>query len=140
IIGTLAKEAEKKGFDTYMMTPDKDFGQLVDEHTFIYKPARFGIGAEVLGIAEVCKRWEIERVDQVKDILGLMGDAVDNIPGIPGVGEKTAMQLVKQFGSIENLLQNTDQLKGKLKERVELNKELAIQSKRLASIITNVPV
>ncbi|MBP6334846.1 MAG: DNA polymerase I [Bacteroidia bacterium] len=140
VIGTLATEAEKKGFDTYMMTPDKDFGQLVDEHTFIYKPARSGIGAEVLGVKEVCARWEIERVDQVKDILGLMGDSVDNIPGIPGVGEKTAMALVKQFGSVENLLANTDQLKGKLKEKVENNKEKAIQSKWLATIITDVPV
>ena len=140
VIGTLAIKAEKEGFDTYMMTPDKDYGQLVDEHTFIYKPARAGNGAEVLGIAEVCKRWEIERVEQVKDILGLMGDSVDNIPGIPGVGEKTAMQLVKQFGSIENLLENTDQLKGKLKEKVENNKDKAIQSKRLATIITDVPV
>ncbi|HRH64710.1 MAG TPA: DNA polymerase I [Bacteroidia bacterium] len=140
VIGTLAMQAEKEGFDTYMMTPDKDYGQLVDEHTFIYKPARAGNGAEVLGVAEICQRWEIERVDQVKDILGLMGDSVDNIPGIPGVGEKTAMQLVKQFGSIENLLQNTDQLKGKLKEKVENNKDKAIQSKRLATIITDVPV
>ncbi|MBK7853217.1 MAG: DNA polymerase I [Bacteroidetes bacterium] len=140
VIGTLALKAEKEGFDTYMMTPDKDYGQLVDEHTFIYKPARAGNGAEVLGVAEVCKRWEIERVEQVKDILGLMGDSVDNIPGIPGVGEKTAMQLVKQFGSIENLLENTDQLKGKLKEKVENNKDKAIQSKRLATIITDVPV
>ncbi len=140
IIGTLAKIAEKQGFDTYMMTPDKDFGQLVDEHTFIYKPASFGKGPEVLGIKEVCARWDIERVDQVKDILGLMGDSVDNIPGIPGVGEKTAMSLVKQFGSIENLLENTDQLKGKLKEKVELNKDKAVQSKRLATIITDAPV
>lgn len=140
IIGTLACKAEKLGFDTYMMTPDKDFGQLVDEHTFIYKPARAGGNAEILGVAEVCKRWEIERVEQVKDILGLMGDSVDNIPGIPGVGEKTAIQLIKQFGSVETLLQNTDQLKGKLKEKVELNKDLAIQSKRLATIICDVPM
>ncbi|MBL0104788.1 MAG: DNA polymerase I [Bacteroidetes bacterium] len=140
IIGTLARQAEKQGFETYMMTPDKDFGQLVDEHTFIYKPARAGNGAEILGVAEVCARWEIERVDQVIDILGLMGDKVDNIPGIPGVGEKTAIQLIKQFGTIENLLQNTDQLKGKLKEKVENNKEMAIQSKRLATIIIDVPI
>ncbi len=140
IIGTLAIKAEQEGFDTYMMTPDKDFGQLVDEHTFIYKPARAGGAAEVLGVAEICKRWEIERVEQVKDILGLMGDAVDNIPGIPGVGEKTAIQLVKQFGSVENLIVNTDQLKGKLKEKVEANKEMAIQSKRLATIILDVPI
>ncbi len=140
IIGTLAKQAEEKGFDTFMMTPDKDFGQLVSDHIFIYKPARAGGNAEVLGVKEVCARWEIENVDQVKDILGLMGDKVDNIPGIPGVGEKTAIQLIKQFGSIENVINHTDELKGKLKEKVELNKEMAIQSKRLATIILNVPV
>jgi len=140
IIGTFAKQAEKKGFDTYMMTPDKDYGQLVDEHTFIFKPPRGGGNPEVMGVAEVCKRWDIERVDQVIDILGLMGDSVDNIPGVPGVGEKTAISLVKQFGSMENLYKNTDQLKGKLKEKVENNKELAFQSKRLATIIIDVPV
>ena len=140
IIGTLAKVAEKQDFDTYMMTPDKDFGQLVSDHIFIYKPARAGGGAEVMGVEEVCKRWEIQNVEQVKDILGLMGDAVDNIPGIPGVGEKTAIQLVKQFGSMENLLVNTQDLKGKLKEKVELNKDLAVQSKRLATILLDVPV
>lgn len=140
IIGTLARKAEVDGFETYMMTPDKDFGQLVDEHTFIYKPARAGGSAEVMGVEEVCKRWDIERADQVRDILGLMGDASDNIPGIPGVGEKTAIILVKQFGSIENLIVNTDQLKGKLKEKVENNKEMAIQSKRLATILLDVPV
>ena len=140
IIGTLARKAEVDGFETYMMTPDKDFGQLVDEHTFIYKPARAGGSAEVMGVEEVCKRWDIERVDQVRDILGLMGDASDNIPGIPGVGEKTAIVLVKQFGSVENLIVNTDQLKGKLKEKVENNKEMAVQSKRLATILLDVPV
>ncbi|MEY4595357.1 MAG: hypothetical protein RIQ47_1767 [Bacteroidota bacterium] len=140
IIGTLARQAEAAGFDTYMMTPDKDYGQLVDEHTFIYKPPRGGGKPEVLGIKEICERWEIERVEQVKDILGLMGDSVDNIPGIPGVGEKTAISLVKQFGSLENLLNSTDQLKGKLKEKVEQHKELAIQSKRLATILLDVPL
>ena len=140
IIGTLAKEAEKNDFDTYMMTPDKDFGQLVDNHTFIYKPARAGGNAEILGTKEVCARWEIENVNQVKDILGLMGDSVDNIPGIPGVGEKTAILLIKQFGSVEELLKNTSQLKGKLKEKVELNKDLAVQSKRLATIQLDVPI
>lgn len=140
IIGTLAKRAEKDGFETYMMTPDKDFGQLVSDHIFIYKPARAGGNAEVMGVTEVCRRWDIENVNQVKDILGLMGDSVDNIPGIPGVGEKTAIQLVKQFGSVENLLENTASLKGKLKEKVELNKDLATQSKRLATIILDVPV
>jgi DNA polymerase I len=140
IIGTLAIKAEKAGFTTYMMTPDKDYGQLVDANTFIYKPARLGNGAEILGAEEICKKWEINSVSQLIDILGLMGDKVDNIPGIPGVGEKTAIQLIKDFGSIENLLENTDQLKGKLKEKVENNKEMAIQSKRLATIILDSPI
>lgn len=139
-IGTLAKIAEQQGFTTYMMTPDKDYGQLVDENTFIYKPARLGNGAEILGVAEICKKWEITHVAQLIDILGLMGDKVDNIPGIPGVGEKTAIQLVKDFGTIENLIANTDKLKGKLKEKVEEHKEKAIQSKWLATIILDVPV
>ncbi|MES2566603.1 MAG: DNA polymerase I [Bacteroidota bacterium] len=139
-IGTLAKVAEQKGFTTYMMTPDKDYGQLVDENTFIYKPARFGSGAEVLGVPEICKKWDITHVGQLIDILGLMGDKVDNIPGIPGVGEKTAIQLVKDFGTIENLIVNTDKLKGKLKEKVEEHKAKAIQSKWLATIILDVPV
>lgn len=139
-IGTLAKVAEQRGFTTYMMTPDKDYGQLVDENTFIYKPARMGNGAEILGVAEICKKWEIKHVGQLIDILGLMGDKVDNIPGIPGVGEKTAIQLVKDFDTIENLLENTHQLKGKLKEKVENNKEKALQSKWLATIILDVPV
>lgn len=140
VIGTLARKAELAGFTTYMMTPDKDYGQLVDENTFIYKPARLGNGVEIQGIPEICKKWEIRNVGELIDILGLMGDKVDNIPGIPGVGEKTAIQLVKDFGSIENLLENTDKLKGKLKEKVENNKELAIQSKRLATIILDCPI
>lgn len=140
LIGTLAKKAEAAGFITYMMTPDKDYGQLVSDNIFMYKPARLGNGAEKLGVAEICKRWEIERVEQVIDILGLMGDKVDNIPGIPGVGEKTAMQLVKDFGSVENLLQHTDQLKGKLKEKVESNKDKALLSKKLATIICDAPI
>ncbi len=139
-IGTLAKVAERQGFTTYMMTPDKDYGQLVDENTFIYKPARLGNGAEILGVNEICKKWEIKNVAQLIDILGLMGDKVDNIPGIPGVGEKTAIQLVKDFGTIENLIANTDKLKGKLKEKVENNKDKAIQSKWLATIILDVPI
>ncbi len=139
-IGTLAKIAEQKGFTTYMMTPDKDYGQLVDENTFIYKPARLGNGAEILGVEEICKKWEITHVAQLIDILGLMGDKVDNIPGIPGVGEKTAIQLVKDFGTIENLLENTDKLKGKLREKVEMNKDKATQSKWLATIILDVPI
>lgn len=140
IIGTMAKEAEKEGFTTYMMTPDKDYGQLVSDKTFMYKPARLGNGAEVLGVPEILKKWDIQRIDQVIDILGLMGDQADNIPGIPGVGEKTAIQLVKDFDNIENLLNNTDKLKGKLKEKVELNKDKAILSKKLATIICDVPV
>ncbi|MCC6369825.1 MAG: DNA polymerase I [Bacteroidia bacterium] len=140
LIGTLAKKAELAGFTTYMMTPDKDYGQLVDANTFIYKPARLGNGAEILGPEEICKKWEIRNVSELIDILGLMGDKVDNIPGIPGVGEKTAIQLIKDFGSIENLLQNTDKLKGKLKEKVEMHKDMAIQSKRLATIILDCPV
>lgn len=139
VIGTLARKAEKLGFTTYMMTPDKDYGQLVDSNTFIYKPARLGNGAEILGVEEICKKWEIQNVNQLIDILGLMGDKVDNIPGIPGVGEKTAIQLIKDHGSIEQLLENTHLLKGKLKERVEGNKDMAIQSKRLATIILDCP-
>ncbi len=140
IIGTLAKKAEEKGFITYMMTPDKDFGQLVSENIFIYKPGRFGADAEILGVKEVCEKFEVSNPLQVIDILGLWGDAVDNIPGIPGVGQKTAKQLIKEFGSIENLLANTDKLKGKLKERVEMNKENALMSKKLATILTDAPV
>jgi DNA polymerase I len=141
VIGTLAKKAEQEeGFITYMMTPDKDFGQLVSEKTFIYKPASFGNDAQVMGIKEVCAKFEIEHPLQVIDILGLMGDAVDNIPGVPGVGEKTAKQLVKEFGSVENLLQNTEKLKGKLREKVEQNVDKAIMSKKLATILTDAPV
>lgn len=140
VIGTLAKKAEQHGYTTFMMTPDKDYGQLVSENIFIYKPARLGNGIEILGVKEVCAKWEIENVSQLIDILGLMGDKVDNIPGIPGVGEKTAIQLVKDFGSIENLIQSTDKLKGKLKEKVEQNSDKAVMSKKLATIICDVPV
>lgn len=140
VIGTLAKKAEKHGFVTYMMTPDKDFGQLVDENILIYKPARLGNGAEILGVKEVCAKFEVQNPDQVRDILGLWGDSADNIPGIPGVGEKTAKELIKQFGSIENLLENTDKLKGKLQERVREHGEKAILSKRLATIWIDAPV
>ncbi len=140
IIGTFSVKAEQAGFETFMMTPDKDYGQLVTEHVHIYKPARLGNGAEIMGVKEVCEKYGIERPVQVIDILGLMGDAVDNIPGVPGVGEKTATQLVQQFGSVENLLANTDQLKGKLKEKIENNKDKAILSKQLATIHCEVPV
>ena len=140
IIGALAKKAEKEGFTTYMMTPDKDYGQLVSENIFIYKPGYKGGPPEKIGVPEICAKYGIQRPEQVIDILGLMGDKVDNIPGIPGVGEKTAMSLIQQFGSVENLLANTDQLKGKLKEKVEQHKEQALFSKKLATIITDVPV
>ncbi|MEZ5147451.1 MAG: DNA polymerase I [Bacteroidales bacterium] len=140
VIGTLAKRAEKEGFITYMMTPDKDFGQLVSENIFMYKPARMGNKAEIMGVKEVCEKFEIERPEQVIDILGLWGDASDNIPGIPGVGEKRAKELIAEFGSMENVFENTDKLKGKLKENVENFKEQGLQSKMLATIILDVPV
>lgn len=140
VIGTLAKAAEKEGFITYMMTPDKDFGQLLSENIFMYKPARPGEDPVIWGIPEICERYGIERPEQLIDILGLMGDAADNIPGVPGVGEKTASKLIAEYGSIENLLQKTDTLKGKLKENIENNTASAIQSKQLATIITDVPI
>ena len=140
IIGTFALQAADLGFDVYMMTPDKDFGQLVRDHVFIYKPGRMGNPDEVLGVPEVLKKWEVERVDQVIDILGLWGDAVDNIPGVPGVGEKTAKKLIQEFSSVENILANTDKLKGAMKEKFENHREQALMSKRLATINIAVPV
>lgn len=140
IIGTLAKEAEQKGFQVFCMTPDKDFAQLVSENIFIYKPARMGNDMEILGVKEVLAKWEIERVDQVIDILGLWGDAVDNIPGIPGIGEKTAKALVKQYGSMENIFAHSHELKGKMRENIENFKEQGLISKKLATIILNVPI
>lgn len=140
IIGTLAKKAEKEGFQVYCMTPDKDFAQLVSENIFIYKPARMGNEAEILGVPEVLSKWEIERVDQVIDILGLWGDAVDNIPGIPGIGEKTAKDLIKRYGSMENIIANSHELKGKQKENVENFAEQGLLSKRLATILLDAPV
>ncbi len=140
IIGTLAKKAEKEGFKVYCMTPDKDFGQLVSENIFIYKPARMGNGAEVLGVPEILEKWEISDVLQVIDILGLWGDAVDNIPGIPGIGEKTAKKLVSEYGSVEGLIANTDKLKGKQKENVINFAEQGLISKKLATILLDVPV
>jgi DNA polymerase-1 len=140
VIGTLAKEAEKNGFEVYMMTPDKDFVQLVSDHIKIYKPARMGNKAEIWGVEEVRKRYGIDRPEQMIDILGLWGDASDNIPGVPGIGEKTAIKLVKEFGSIENLLKNTDKLKGKLRENLEKYADQALESKHLATIILNVPI
>lgn len=140
IIGTLAKQAEAKGYTVYCMTPDKDFGQLVTEKIFIYKPARLGNGAETLGVKEILEKWEVSDVRQVIDILGLWGDSVDNIPGIPGIGEKTAKSLIKQFGSMEGILANTDQLKGKQRENLETFAEQGLISKKLATIQLDVPI
>lgn len=140
IIGTLAKKAERTSFEVYMMTPDKDYGQLVEDHIFLYKPAFMGNGVDIMGPKEVCAKWDIEHVDQVRDILGLMGDAVDNIPGIPGIGEKTAVKLLKEYGTIEELLNNTDQLKGKQKENVVNFAQQGLLSKELATINIEVPV
>ena len=140
IIGTIAKEASKEGFEVYMMTPDKDYGQLVEEYVHMYKPAFMGKGAEKLGVQEILDRWQIKRIDQVIDILGLMGDAVDNIPGIPGVGEKTAQKLIAEYDTLENMLAHADEIKGKLGERVREFGAQAILSKQLATIDINVPV
>jgi len=140
IIGTLAKEAEKAGFTVFCMTPDKDFAQLVSENIFIYKPARMGNEMEIMGVPEVLAKWEIENVLQVIDILGLWGDAVDNIPGIPGIGEKTAKSLIKQYGSMENIIANSHELKGKQRENVENFADQGLVSKKLATIILDVPV
>jgi DNA polymerase-1 len=140
VIGTLSVKAEKAGFTTYMMTPDKDFGQLVTDKVFMYKPARMGKPAEILGVKEICENFEVEHPKQVIDILGLWGDAVDNIPGIPGIGEKTAKKLIKQYGSVENLIANAEELKGKQKENVINFAEQGLLSKKLATIILDVPV
>jgi DNA polymerase I len=140
LIGTIAKKAARESFTVYMMTPDKDFGQLVEEKVFLYKPAFMGNGVDIMGIPEVLKKWDIERIDQVVDMLGLMGDAVDNIPGIPGVGEKTAVKFLKEYGTIENLLEHAHELKGKMKEKVIENGELALLSKKLATIDIDSPV
>lgn len=140
VIGTLAKQAEKEGYEVYMVTPDKDFAQLVSENIFMYRPARMGNGIEKWGIPEIQERFGVERPEQVIDYLGMMGDAADNIPGLPGVGDKTAKKFLKQFGSMEELLANTDQLKGKMKEKIEANKELGLLSKKLATIFTDCDV
>ncbi len=140
IIGTLAKMGEKEGFQTYMMTPDKDFGQLVSENIFIYKPGRGKDPASIMGVKEVCEKFEVDHPLQVIDVLGMWGDAVDNIPGIPGVGEKTAKKFIKEYGSMEELFKNTADLKGKMKENVENFQEQGLLSKMLATIIIDVPV
>ena len=140
LIGTLSKQAEKEGFKVYMVTPDKDYAQLVSENIFMYKPARMGNGIEIWGIPEVQKRFEVENPLQVIDYLGMMGDASDNIPGLPGVGDKTAKKFIAEYGSMEGLLANTDKLKGKMKEKVIANAELGILSKKLATIMLDCDV
>lgn len=140
VIGTLAKQAERAGYQVYMVTPDKDFGQLVSPNIFMYKPSRQGNGVEIWGEKEVTEYWGIERVDQVVDILGLQGDSVDNIPGIPGIGAKTAAKLLAQFDSVEGLIENAHQLKGKQKEKVIEFAEQGLLSKKLARIDIEVPV
>ena len=140
LIGTLAKQAEKEDFKVFMVTPDKDYAQLVSENIFMYKPARMGNGIEIWGIPEVQKRFEVERPEQVIDYLGMMGDASDNIPGLPGVGDKTAKKFIAAYGSMEGLLENTDKLKGKMKEKVIANAELGLLSKQLATIMLDCDV
>ncbi|HRG18788.1 MAG TPA: DNA polymerase I [Flavobacterium lutivivi] len=140
LIGTLAKQAEKEGYQVFMVTPDKDFGQLVSENIFMYRPARMGNDIEIWGIEEVKAKFEIEHPLQVIDFLGMMGDAVDNIPGLPGVGEKTAKKLLAEFGSMENLLANTDKLKGAIKDKIEANTAQGLLSKKLATILLDCPV
>src|SRR5450631_4358914 len=140
VIGTLSKQAAAAGYEVFMVTPDKDYGQLVSEQIKIYKPPYQGGNIEILGPKEVCEKWNIKEVDQVIDILGLMGDAVDNIPGIPGVGEKTAAKLLAEYSTLENVLANAEKIKGALGEKIRAGKELALMSKKLATIITQVPV
>ncbi|KYP15760.1 DNA polymerase I [Flavihumibacter sp. CACIAM 22H1] len=140
VVGTLSKQAAAAGYDVFMVTPDKDYGQLVSDKIKIYKPGYQGGDIEIMGPEQVCSKWNIKSVDQVIDMLGLMGDAVDNIPGIPGVGEKTASKLLSEFGSLENILANADSIKGAVGEKVRNGRESAILSKKLATIITTVPV
>ncbi|MCB0497426.1 MAG: DNA polymerase I, partial [Cyclobacteriaceae bacterium] len=140
VVGTIAKQASREGFEVYMMTPDKDYAQLVEEKIFLYKPAYMGNAVDIMGVPEVLAKWDIENVDQVRDILGLHGDASDNIPGIPGVGAKTAVKYLKEYGSIEGLLEHVDDLKGKAKENVENFGEQGLLSKELATIKIDVPV
>ncbi|MEM1405170.1 MAG: DNA polymerase I [Bacteroidota bacterium] len=140
IIGTLAKKAARNGFEVYMMTPDKDFGQLVEDHIFLYKPAYMGNAVDVMGIPEVLAKWDIERVDQVIDMLGLQGDSVDNIPGIPGIGPKTASKLLKEFGSVEGIVANVDKLKGAQQKKIQEFGQQGVLSKELATINVEVPI
>src|SRR5882672_4699865 len=140
IIGTLSQQAAKAGYEVFMVTPDKDYGQLVSDKIKIYKPGYQGGDVEIMGPEEVCAKWNIKRVSQVIDILGLMGDAVDNIPGIAGVGEKTAAKLLAEYDTLENVLANAENIKGAMGEKIKKGKEAAILSKKLATIITTVPV
>lgn len=140
VIGTIAKKAEKQGFQVYMVTPDKDYGQLVSENIFMYKPSRQGNGIEILGVKEILEQWEISEVSQVIDSLGLIGDSVDNIPGVPGIGPKTAVTLLKEFGNIENVIANADKIKGKSGEKIKENADKALLSKRLATINIDSPI
>ena len=140
LIGTIAKKASKEGYKVYMMTPDKDFAQLVEENIFLYKPAYMGNSVDILGIPEVLQKFDIDKVEQVIDVLGLKGDSVDNIPGVPGVGDKTASKLLKEYGSVENIVANVDQLKGSLKSKIEEFGEQGIFSKKLATINIDSPI
>ena len=140
VIGTIAKKAEKAGYQVFMVTPDKDYGQLVSPNIFMYKPGKAGGEVEIWGEKEVCANWDIDNVDQVVDILGLQGDAVDNIPGVPGIGPKTAATLLKEFGSVENLLENVDKVKGKNQEKLRDFAEQAMLSKKLARIDIDAPI
>ena len=140
IIGTFAKKAAKEGFEVFMMTPDKDYGQLVEEHIYLYKPAFMGNGVDIMGVPEVLAKWDIEQIDQVVDMLGLQGDAVDNIPGIPSVGPKTASKLLKEYGSVENIVAHAHEIKGKLGEKVAEFGQQGILSKELARINVEVPI
>ena len=140
VIGTLAKRAARAGFEVFMMTPDKDFGQLVEEHIYLYKPAFLGNGVDIMGIQQILDKWDIERIDQVVDMLGLQGDSVDNIPGIPGVGPKTASKLLKEYGSMETIIENAADIKGKLGEKIAEFADQGLLSKKLARINTEVPI
>ena len=140
IIGTLSRRAEAEGFTTYMMTPDKDYGQLVTDRVFMYRPALKGQGFEIRGPQQVCERYGISAPSQVIDLLALEGDASDNVPGCPGVGEKTAVKLIQQFGSVENMLEHTDEIKGALRTKVEANAGQIRMSKELVTICTDAPV
>src|SRR5580765_1280246 len=140
VIGTLSKQAAEAGYEVFMVTPDKDYGQLVSEQVKIYKPGYQGGTVEIIGPNEVLEKWNIKTIPQVIDILGLMGDSVDNIPGIPGIGEKTAAKLLAEYESLENVVSNAEKIKGALGEKVKNGKDLAVMSKKLATIITNVPL